>query len=156
MSGSCRPWQQSLQLAGLVILLGVGHAEAGVGRVGADPAQISVDACVDSRRMGPGTALAPRDNSGQLILSGLLVEEHVQRTAAVASAGILGGVTGAEHVLGDQRRSVATFAAFPLAEHKHLHLLGGVRGTGIRQEQMQIKLESIHSSCSKNVMNGLR
>lgn len=128
MSGSCRPWQQSLQLAGLVILLGVGHTEAGVRRVGADPAQISVNACVDSRCIGPGTAFAPRDNASQLILSRLLIEEHVQRSAAVAGAGILGGVTGAEHVLGDQSRRVATCTAFPLAEHKHLHLLGEREG----------------------------
>lgn len=118
------PALAALQLARLVILLGVGHAEAGMGRVGADPAQILVDACVDSRRIGPGAAFAPGDNAGQLILAGLLVEEHVQRTAAVAGAGILGGVAGAEHVVGDQSRSVATFTAFPVAEHEHLHLLG--------------------------------
>lgn len=134
------PALAALQLARLVILLAVGHAEAGMGRVGADPAQILVDACVDSRRIGPGAAFAPGDNAGQLILPGLLVEEHVQRPAAVAGAGILGGVTGAEHVVGDQSRRVATCTAFPLAEHEHLHLLGGARGMGMGKEQLQIKL----------------
>lgn len=98
------------------------HAVASISRVALNPAQVLIHTCVHVGQAGPSTASAPGDNADQLMLTQLLVEEHMERTAAVAAAGII-HVSGAEHVVGDHGWAVAGAAALGLANNERIDFL---------------------------------
>merc|ERR1712110_1364773 len=81
---------------------GTGGGE-GAGGVGQDPVHLLSHPSVDTGEAVEGTSTSPADNSNQSLAAVLGGNEWTPR---ISLAGVLSGVSGAEHVCGDTAISI--------------------------------------------------